>query len=80
MVDGVNALHSRFDHSILYDFALEIYSLIITDPVSEKLGLVFFLCSFLNICGSSTAKLMTPRQETFFSTHLTVQSMGPIHP
>ena len=27
---------------------------------------VLFLCSFLNSCGRSTAKSMTPPQETFF--------------
>ena len=28
---------------------------------------VLFLCSFLNSCGCSTAKSMTPPQETYFS-------------
>ena len=42
--------------------------------------IMFFLASFLNSCGCSTAKSKTPPHETIFFTHLPVQSMGPNHP
>ena len=46
-----------------------VHQFLISYSHTECFFLLLFLCSFLNSCGCSTAKSMTPPQEIFFFTH-----------